>query len=87
VSPGALDALGAFSFRFALPALVLRLIAGQPLGRSFNPVFYGGYLTGGALIFAGAFGLSRILAGQPVAAAGAHATATTVSNLGFLGRR
>jgi predicted permease len=30
-SPGALDALGAFAFRFALPALVFRLIAGQPL--------------------------------------------------------
>jgi malonate transporter and related proteins len=85
VSPGTLDALGAFSFRFALPALVLRLIAGQPLGRSFNPVFYGGYLASGALVFAGAFGISRILARQPVAAAGAHATATTVSNLGFLG--
>lgn len=38
-TPGALDAPGAFSFRFALPALVLRLIAGQPLGRSFSPVF------------------------------------------------
>jgi len=85
VTPDALDALGAFSFRFALPALVLRLIASQPLDRSFNPVFYGGYLTSGALIFGSAFGLSRILTRQPVAAAGAHATATTVSNLGFLG--
>jgi malonate transporter and related proteins len=85
VSPGVLDGLGAFSFHFALPALVLRLIASQPLGRSFNPVFYGGYLTSGAMIFAGAFGLSRMLTKQPVATAGAHATATTVSNLGFLG--
>jgi malonate transporter and related proteins len=37
--PATLDALGAFSFRFALPALVVRLIAGEPLGRSFNPLF------------------------------------------------
>ena len=29
VAQGALDALSAFSFQFALPALVLRLIAGQ----------------------------------------------------------
>jgi len=68
-TPGALDALGAFSFRFALPALVLRLIAGQPLGRSFNPVFYGGYLASGGLIFALVFGLSRILDRQGVAIA------------------
>jgi len=84
-TPGALDALAAFSFRFALPALVLRLIAGQPLDRSFDPVFYGGYLASGGLVFAFMFGLSRVLARQPVVAAGAHATATTVSNLGFLG--
>lgn len=37
VAQGALDALNAFSFRFALPALLLRLIAGQPLRQSFNP--------------------------------------------------
>jgi predicted permease len=28
-----IEALGAFSFRFALPALVLRLIASEPLGQ------------------------------------------------------
>ncbi len=84
-SPGVLEALGAFSFGFALPALVLRLIAGQPLDRSFNPVFYGGYLASGGLIFTFVFGLSRILERQAVAAAGARATTTTVSNLGFLG--
>lgn len=84
-TPGALDALGAFAFRFALPALVFRLIAGQPLGRSFNPVFYGGYLASGGVIFALMFGLSRVLDGQAVATAGARATTTTVSNLGFLG--
>jgi malonate transporter len=82
---GALDALGAFAFRFALPALVFRLIAGQPLGSSFHPAFYGGYLASGGLLFAVVFGLSRILGGSGTAAAGAHATASTVSNLGFLG--
>jgi predicted permease len=85
VSAGALDALGAFAFRFALPALVFRLIAGQPLGSSFHPAFSGGYLASGGLLFAAVFGLSRILGGRDVAVAGAHATASTVSNLGFLG--
>ena len=51
VAQGALDALNAFSFRFALPALLLRLIAGQPLRQSFNPEFYTGYLASGAIIF------------------------------------
>jgi predicted permease len=44
---GAIDALSAFAFYFALPALVLKLIAGRPLDRSFNPVFYSGYLASG----------------------------------------
>jgi malonate transporter and related proteins len=80
-----LDSLGVFAFRFALPALVFRLIAVQPPGRLFSPAFYGGYLASGSLIFASAFGLSRVLGRQAMAAAGAHATTTTVSNLGFLG--
>jgi predicted permease len=81
----ALDALGAFSFRFALPALVFRMISSQRLDSSFNALFYGGYLASGCFIFALVFGLSRILGRQSIAAAGAHATTTTVSNLGFLG--
>jgi|SRR5215472_12070611 len=44
VAQGALDALNAFSFQFALPALVLRLIVGQPLRQAFNPEFYTGYV-------------------------------------------
>jgi len=82
---GALDALNVFSFRFALPALVLRLIAGQPLRQSFNPGFYAGYLASGAVVFMLVLGVSRLTASSTVAAAGAHATTATVSNLGFLG--
>jgi malonate transporter len=81
----ALDALSAFAFRFALPALVFRLISGQPLDSSFNPSFYGGYLLSGSLVFAFAFAFSWIRDSRAVAAAGARATAATVSNLGFLG--
>ena len=85
LSSGALDALNVFSFRFALPALVLRLIAGQPLRQSFNPGFYAGYLASGAVVFMLVLGVSRLIASSTVAAAGAHATTATVSNLGFLG--
>jgi malonate transporter len=85
LSSGALDALNVFSFRFALPALVLRLIAGQPLRQSFNPGFYAGYLASGAVVLMLVLGVSRLTASSTVAAAGAHATTATVSNLGFLG--
>ncbi|MGB7620774.1 MAG: AEC family transporter [Terriglobia bacterium] len=85
VSQGALDALNAFSFRFALPALLLRLIAGQPLRQSFNPEFYTGYLASGAIIFVLVLGTSRVVAARDLSTAGAHATTATVSNLGFLG--
>ena len=83
--PAAVEALGAFSFRFALPALVLRLIATEPLARSFNPLFFAGYLASGCLVFAMAFGVSHRLQRQSAAAAGARATAASVGNLGFLG--
>ena len=62
VAQGALDALNAFSFRFALPALLLRLIAGQPLRQSFNREFYTGYVASGAIIFVLVLGTSRIVA-------------------------
>jgi malonate transporter and related proteins len=85
VPAGATDALGAFSFRFALPALVLRLIAGGPLGQSFDPRFFVGYLASGSLIFALMFVISRLLQCRSAATAGARATTAAVSNLGFLG--
>jgi malonate transporter len=85
VPAGGTDALGAFSFRFALPALVLRLIAGGPLGQSFNPRFFAGYLASGSLIFALMFVITRLLQRRGAATAGARATTATVSNLGFLG--
>ena len=84
VAPEAGQALGAFSFRFALPALVLRLVASQPLAASFDPDFFVGYLASGGLVFALVFTVSS-QAEQPGAAAAARATTATVSNLGFLG--
>ena len=60
VAQGALDALNAFSFRFALPALLLRLIAGQPLRQSFNPEFYTGYLPQIVLVIVGLVNLALI---------------------------
>jgi hypothetical protein len=78
----AIDALGSFSFRFALPALVFQLIGREPLASLFEPVFFVGYLASGSLLFALTFAAFRN-AGQ--ARASARTTTATVSNLGFLG--
>ena len=86
ITPIALpDALGAFSFRFALPALVVRLIASERLDSAFSPLFFAGYLTSGSLMFLLMFAVSRRLLRQTPQAASAGATTATVSNLGFLG--
>src|ERR1700730_8147701 len=86
VAQGALDALNAFSFRFALPALLLRLIAGQPLRQSVNPEFYTGYLASGAIIFVLVLRPSLVDPARYPSTSAPQGTTATVSNLGFLGR-
>ena len=85
MSASSLDALGAFSFRFALPALVFRLIAVQPLNRAFDPAFFAGYLTSGSLLFFIVLGLGWYPKRDRLASVAARATTSTVSNVGFLG--
>ncbi len=83
--PTVIESLGAFSFRFALPALVLRLIVNEPLAKSFNLRFFTGYLVSGGLIFGLTFAASRVFWRKDSPFASARATTATVSNLGFLG--
>ncbi len=83
IQPAMVDAVGSFSFLFALPALLLRLMAAQPLGRSFEPGFFLGYL--GACL--GIFALVMLAAlpfrrRGPAAAIGA---AAAMGNVGYLG--
>ena len=73
----AIDVLGSFSFRFALPALVFQLIGREPLTNLFEPAFFVGYLASGCLLFAFTFVAFR-KARQ--ARASARATTATVSN-------
>lgn len=80
-----LDTLAAFSFRFALPALVFRLIATQPIAHAFNPLYYGGYLASGGLIFGFTFAISRLGARNLTPHAAAYATTASTGNQGFLG--
>src|SRR2546430_14594965 len=79
VSQGALDALNAFSFRFALPALLLRLIAVFFFNDTATTEIYTGYLASGAIIFVLVLGTSRVIAARDLSTAAAHATTATVS--------
>ncbi|WP_149541252.1 AEC family transporter [Siccirubricoccus phaeus] len=83
VAPPVVDAVGHFSFHFALPALLLRLMGSQPLGQSFEPVFFAGYLAVCLAIFFGVLAIARPWHRRGAAAAmGAGAA---MGNVGFLG--
>ncbi len=57
----ALSVLSAYSFKFALPALVFKLIASQPLSQSLSPVFYFAYLISGATVMSFMYLAFRVL--------------------------
>lgn len=83
VSPAVVEAIGLFSFNIALPALLLRLVAAQPLAESFEPDYFQGYL--GACL--ATFGVAMLLAlsrrhGRRVSAA--LGAAAAMGNVGYL---
>ena len=83
IQPAMVDAVGAFSFLFALPALLLRLMAAQPLGRSFEAGFFFGYLGACLTVFA-----VVMLAALPFRRRGPAAAigaAAAMGNVGYLG--
>ncbi|GGC35274.1 transporter [Siccirubricoccus deserti] len=83
VQPAMVDAVGTFSFHFALPALLLRLMGSQPLGHSFEPVFFAGYLAVCLSIFFATMLLALPWRRRgPAAALGA---AAAMGNVGYLG--
>lgn len=79
------SAVGAFAFLFALPALLLRLMAAQPLAESFDPRFLLGYLAACLVTLGAVMGVATLGGGrarQPAAALGA---AAAFGNVGYLG--
>lgn len=86
--PVMVEAVGAFSFMFALPAMLLRLMAAQPLAESFDPRFFGAYLGCCLAVFfatmAAAWALARHRDHAPQTAAGLGAAAA-FGNVGYLG--
>jgi predicted permease len=87
--PVMVEAVGAFSFMFALPAMLLRLMANQPLAEIFDPVFFAAYLGCCMAVLFATLGLAwLVLRGRreaaPQAAAGIGAAAA-FGNVGYLG--
>lgn len=83
VSPAVVDAIGLFSFNVALPALLLLLMAAQPLADSFEPAFFRGYLGACLLVFAAVMLVALWQRhGRPRAAA--FGAAAAMGNVGYL---
>jgi malonate transporter and related proteins len=83
--PVMVEAVGAFSFHFALPALLLRLMAAQPLGSSFDPRFFAGYLGACLTVLFAAMGAAALLGGRARAPAAGLGVAAAFGNVGYLG--
>ena len=60
--PVMVEAVGAFSFMFALPAMLLRIMANQPLAEVFDPRFFAAYLACCMAVLFGVMGLAWLLA-------------------------
>lgn len=82
--PVMIEAVGVFSFGFALPALMLRLMAAQPLAQSFDARFFAAYLVCCLAVLFGAMGLAALQGRSRQAAAGIGA-ASAFGNVGYLG--
>lgn len=83
VSGEMVDAIGLFAFYVALPAMLFRLMAAQPLAESFQGVYFAGYLTACLAVFVGTIGVAMALGRrrQYAAALGAGAA---MGNVGYL---
>ena len=85
VTPAVTEAVGTFAFSFALPAMLLRLMAAQPLAESFDPRFFGGYLGACLVVFFASMAGAMLLAGRRRGQAAAIGAAAAMGNVGYLG--
>ena len=82
---GALVALTGFSFLFALPAMLFRLVAAQPLAEAFDLRFFAGYLGADLVVLALVILGSRLFGRRALPAAAAHGVTAAMGNVGYLG--
>jgi predicted permease len=91
VSQQGFPAFAAYAFNLALPALMTSMLARQPLGRAFEPRYFGALLVAGLAVFAAvALLTARARQGAPggggrLGEAGSAAQVATGGNQAFLG--
>jgi predicted permease len=80
----AVNGLNAFVFWFALPAMLFRAVASQPVSRIADARFFVAFLLASAAIYAGTWALGRH-AGASAAQRTGQAFAAAHGNIGYLG--
>jgi malonate transporter len=83
--PAGFAAFATYAFDLALPALVVSLLARQPLAEAFDARFFAALLGAGLAVFATTGALTALLGHRDLRVVGAHAQAATTGNLAFLG--
>jgi predicted permease len=81
--PTAMEAIGLFSFNVALPAMLFKLMAAQPLRESFDAIYFAGYLGACLAIFASVMLIGRIARGD-IRIGSAFGAAAAMGNVGYL---
>lgn len=79
------DGVGAFVINLALPAVLLKALAGQDLTRTLDPGFLAVYVGGSLVAFASTLAVLRLGMNRPLTAASMGALGASASNSGFIG--
>jgi predicted permease len=85
VTEAGFAAFARYAFDLALPALLVSLLARQPLAQAFDRRFFTALLGAGLLVFVATGALTALLGRPELRVIGVHAQAATTGNLGFLG--
>jgi malonate transporter len=85
IAPAGFAAFAAYAFDLALPALLVSLLARQPLAAVFDLRFFAALLGAGLVVFVATGASTALLGRAELRVIGAHAQAATTGNLGFLG--
>ncbi len=85
VPPVMIEAVGAFAFTFALPAMLFRLMASQKLAEIVDARFLAAYLACCLATFGGVVAASAAAGVRPRRRAAAFGTAAAFGNVGYLG--
>jgi len=85
VAPAGFAAFAVYAFDLALPALLVSLLARQPLQEAFDLRFFGALFAAGLSVFAATAALTAWMGRSGLRIAGVHGQAATNGNLAFLG--